>query len=122
MAGMFERDLIVRALIFDGAHRGDEPRVIGARRVQASAQRDAVGAHRNRTERVLDHIVTAEKSGDEFVAGFSNRSRGVAICSMRPLFITTTSSASARASSWPCVTWIEGDVELFLEPAKRPAS
>ena len=42
------------------------------------------------------------------VAGFSNNSRGVAVCSMRPLFITTTRSASAEASSWPCVTWMKG--------------
>ena len=42
------------------------------------------------------------------VAGFSNRLVRRGACSMRPLFMTTTRSASARASSCPWVTWMKG--------------
>ncbi len=38
------------------------------------------------------------------VAGWWNTSSGVPSCSMRPSFITTTRSATSRASSWSCVT------------------
>ena len=38
------------------------------------------------------------------VAGCSNTSIGVPCCSIFPLFITTTRSATSNASSWSCVT------------------
>src|SRR3984957_8255770 len=64
-----ERHLVMRALIFDGAHRGGEPPIVCARAI-AAAQGDAVGAHRHGSRRRLDHVVPAKEPSDEFGGRF----------------------------------------------------
>ena len=64
-AGMVEGDLIMRALVLDRAHRGDEPHFVGApppplRRTVMRSARTATGPTGGR-----DHVVAAEKARDE---------------------------------------------------------
>ncbi len=61
------------------------------------------------------------KRATNSVAGFSNTSRAEPACSILPLFITTTRSASASASSCPCVTWTNGMPSLRLQPLQFDA-
>ena len=104
--------VIARALIFDAGHARGHARV---RRALAGSSVSGRRAPRSGPPGVAITLWPPRKRATNSVAGFSNTSRGEPACSILPLFITTTRSASASASSWPWVTWTKGMPRLRLQ-------
>jgi hypothetical protein len=63
----------------------------------------------------LEPVRAADELEHERRGGCWYTSSGVPTCSMRPLFMITTRSASSSASSWSCVTNTGGEAELLVQ-------